>query len=305
MSDFIAIDFETANEQRWSPCAVGWALWQDGAIVDTGAMLIRPPEFRFEPFNVSIHGITSEMCRDAPAWPDIVETLAPSLAGRLVVAHNAAFDMSVLRRTCEQTNVPVPELHFACTMRLARIIWPGEPCYSLPDVAARAGIGEFAHHDAAADAWASASIAAVAINQSAASDLESLLEQLHVVPGRLAGSDYNRARYGPGHSMPNESTPGVDANPDHPFYGRKVVFTGGLGSMERDTAWQAVLDAGGKPTNSVSRFTDYIVVGDSFHGLRYGHLSHKLEKAVELHVQGAPLELVTERDFLSLLFEDA
>jgi DNA polymerase-3 subunit epsilon len=75
MAGFVVIDFETANEQRGSPCAVGYAIVEDLEVVSSDAFLIRPPKFRFAPFNVSLHGVTADMCSEAPSWPEALERL--------------------------------------------------------------------------------------------------------------------------------------------------------------------------------------------------------------------------------------
>jgi DNA polymerase-3 subunit epsilon len=70
MLDYTAMDFETANSYRGSPCAVGLVRVRDGEVVDQVRWLMRPPADvdHFDPFNVSIHGITADMVRDEPRW---------------------------------------------------------------------------------------------------------------------------------------------------------------------------------------------------------------------------------------------
>ena len=58
--NFVAIDFETANEQRASPCSIGVVVIQDGECVERFSRLIRPPECRFNAFNTAIHGISAK-----------------------------------------------------------------------------------------------------------------------------------------------------------------------------------------------------------------------------------------------------
>ena len=70
MLDYTALDFETANSYRGSPCAVGLVRVRDGQPVAERTWLMRPPEVvaDFHPFNTSIHGITAEMVAGAPRW---------------------------------------------------------------------------------------------------------------------------------------------------------------------------------------------------------------------------------------------
>jgi DNA polymerase-3 subunit epsilon len=64
VTNAVVLDFETANERRGSPCVLGNAQLNGLEITGRSSLLIRPPEFRFEGFNVSLHGITAEMCED-------------------------------------------------------------------------------------------------------------------------------------------------------------------------------------------------------------------------------------------------
>ena len=94
MSDFVAIDFETADPGADSACAVGVVRVRDGRIAERIARLIRPPRQRFA--FTWVHGITWEMVRNAPLFAEVWRELQPLLAGAAcLVAHNAAFD-----RTC-------------------------------------------------------------------------------------------------------------------------------------------------------------------------------------------------------------
>src|SRR5690348_16734523 len=92
----IAIDFETANSRRASPCAIGIARLGPAGI-SAERRLIRPPVMAFDDFNVMLHGITPEMVKDAPELPEISADLrAECEASTFVLAHNAGFDIGVL-----------------------------------------------------------------------------------------------------------------------------------------------------------------------------------------------------------------
>jgi len=216
------------------------------------------------------------------------------------VAHYAPFELGVIHHACDDTRTPRRELRYACTCQLARMVWPGRACYSLPAVADLVGIEGLNHHDASSDAWDCASIAEAAVRERGVAGLPELLDQMSIFPGHLAPGLFDRADHGLNH-LPRKPTAGSTPDPDHPFYGRKLVLTGGLGSISRHDAQQAIIDVGGKPSTSVSKFTDFLVVGGEFHGLLRNHQSHKLESALALRAQGASIELLNERDFLSTL----
>ena len=66
MADFVAIDFETANEKRDSACAIGLALVVHGQLEFSAHYLIHPREMRFADTNILIHGITEVDVESAP-----------------------------------------------------------------------------------------------------------------------------------------------------------------------------------------------------------------------------------------------
>ncbi|ACL55534.1 3'-5' exonuclease [Methylobacterium nodulans] len=169
----LAIDFETANERRDSACAVGLAWIEDGRVVRREARLIRPAEMRFSPFNVRVHGIRPEDVADAPDFAAAMAPFLPEIAGALVLAHNASFDIGVLAAALAACGLPQPDYTSLCTLQLARRQWPGQERYRLPALAARLGIA-FRHHDAGEDAFVCAEVALAAMREAGAPDVATL-----------------------------------------------------------------------------------------------------------------------------------
>ena len=77
-------------------------------------------------------------------------------------------------------------------------------------------------------------------------------------------------------------------NQSHPFFGKTMVFTGTLPTLDRATAQTMAQDVGAKVTGSVSKKTDFVVAGSE--------AGSKLEKAQQLGVQ-----VLDEAEFLALL----
>ena len=173
--DFTAIDFETANSSSASACAVGLARVRDGRVVATAGWLIQPPPGHddFVEFNTGIHGIRASDVRGAKGWSAQLDDLAAFAGADVLVAHNAGFDMSVIRRACEATGDDCPPYRYMCSLLVARKLYDLES-YRLPSVAAVAGFMDFAHHDAAADALACAHIMIDAAGRAGAGDLFEL-----------------------------------------------------------------------------------------------------------------------------------
>ena len=149
---FTAIDFETANAKRTSACAVGLVRVEGGIIVEEKSFLIKPkPNYFYHSF-IDIHHITPEMVADAPyffeIWPDIREMVEDV---DCLVAHNAAFDMSVLRSCLALEEIDAKLPPSVCTVKLAKRYLPQLPNHKLNTVCRHFGF-ELNHHEALSDA---------------------------------------------------------------------------------------------------------------------------------------------------------
>lgn len=300
--DFCAIDFETANLFRGSPCAVGMAKVVGGEVVATRRFLIRPPEDYddFDPFNVELHGITAEMVRHEPRFAERLPEILAFADGLPFVAHNAAFDMGVIRDAADVSGLAWPAATYACTLVLSRGTWT-LLSYSLPWVAEAAGVDFGHHHDPEADAVASAAIMLAIAKERSVGSLEEILESAAARMGWMDAETWSGChRLGAKGPIPG-ADPGAD--PDHPFYGREIVFTGALGSMPRAEAWKRVAQVGGQPADGVTKRTNVLVLGyQDARKLRPGEeLSAKARKARDLRAEGREIELMGEVDFLQLL----
>lgn len=185
----VAIDFETANEQRSSPCAIGLAWIEDGAITQVEHHYIRPIDMRFSGWNIAVHGIRPGDVEDADEFPAVLSRLQPRIEQATVIAHNAAFDISVMRRTCELYGLSFPAFDYICTVQVARNTWPDLPSGKLNAVCDFLGV-TFKHHDAAQDAFACASVALAAVRDTGAAHVRDLPAKLGMVAGRLNAASY-------------------------------------------------------------------------------------------------------------------
>ena len=174
--EFTAIDFETANGSPASPCAVGLVRVVAGEIQESLSLLFRPPYPNnwFHEGNIRVHGIRPEDVADAPDWEEVLPELLLFTNGLPFIAHNASFDMGVLRASAQAVNFDLPDLNYACSLLMARKTYNLES-YRLNAVAYAAGHEEFNHHDALADADACARIVIHMANRHEVEDLPGLL----------------------------------------------------------------------------------------------------------------------------------
>lgn len=96
--NFVAMDFETASGKRYSACSLALTIVRNNQVADEFYTLINPQT----PFfwrNVEIHGIHERDVADAPTFPEVWPHIRSFFTdNQLVVAHNATFDNSVLKK---------------------------------------------------------------------------------------------------------------------------------------------------------------------------------------------------------------
>ena len=182
--DFTAIDFETANSSPASACSVGMVKVRDGRVVDEAQWLIRPTFGGFSMWNTRIHGITEEDVIDAATWAEQLGDLISFAENDHLVAHNAGFDMGVIRAACDAHLLPTPGYNYLCTLQLARKTYHLDS-YRLPVVAMAAGFEDFSHHDALEDARACAAILVHAARRHDAPDVSGLVDLARLKLGTI------------------------------------------------------------------------------------------------------------------------
>ena len=137
---YVALDFETADYQPDSACAVGLAKVRGGEVLFTW-----------------VHGITWKDVQDSPTFLEFWPQMASFLQGVThLVAHNAPFDRRVLEACCQSNGIALPDLPFVCTLRESRRKLK-LPSHKLDAVCRYCGI-PLDHHHAGSDAIAAARI---------------------------------------------------------------------------------------------------------------------------------------------------
>jgi len=117
--DFVVLDFETTGLRNEDTIIeIGYVWIKDGKIRDERSTLVnpgRPISSRI----TKITGINTAMVKDAPYLTDIIEGFSKFLRGKLIVAHNASFDMRFLNNALRDAKLD-PIQDYICTMRMFR-----------------------------------------------------------------------------------------------------------------------------------------------------------------------------------------
>lgn len=159
LRDFVAIDFETANQELSSVCSVGIVIVRNGIIKDKFYSLIQPEPNYYCYGNSNIHGLTAEDTNNAKIFPDVWKEVEPLIKGLPHVAHNKGFDESCLKAAFRTYQMDYPDYIFYCTLAASRRQLKYLPNHKLHTVAEDCGYILTNHHHALADAEACAEIA--------------------------------------------------------------------------------------------------------------------------------------------------
>lgn len=286
--NFTAIDFETANEQRGSVCAVGITTVRDSQIIETTSWYVQPPTGeRFT--NTYIHGITPAHCASGSTWADSLAAIAEYAEDGPLVAYNSPFDKGVYSAACRLSEIDVIDYVWR-DARVAAKTHMVLDSYKLVEVSAHLGLPDFAHHDAAEDAEACARVVLTLAERHAV----GVLDELWPVRASSQRSYYRRL------PLPSAN---VEADPAHPLYGVSVTFTGELEGYERDDARAAVAALGAIVTSGPTKRTDVVVVGgfDPATFRSGATVSNKIQKALDLRAAGQQIEFISELDLVALL----
>jgi len=313
--NFIAIDYETANSSYLSACALGVSVVIEGNITETFATFVKPPEefADFNPFNVMIHGIKSADVKTAPTFDDIWESIEGLTSKHQlpIACHYSGFDIRVTQALLKYYEKEFSDIRFYDTFTIARKLWPQLINHKLDTLAETFGI-ELNHHEASSDAEACARIALKQMKELGQSSLSDVAGQygyklgLLTMSGLKTMSDYrNYESYSSESSNSKTSSKGVlpttDINVGSDLYGKNIVFTGALVSMERSQAIQRAVNNGAVVQSGVSKKTDFLIVGVSdFIDFKNGKKTQKLKDAETLSQAGSGISLVDEEDFLRM-----
>lgn len=299
-------------------------------IVEEGYWLMRPPEGHdhFDSRNITIHGITPDDVATAPRFADVFGEVNAFIGDDALVAHNAAFDLGVIRSAAEVSGMRAPAFDYACTVVLSRKNY-SLPSYSLPFVAEAAGVPLRNHHDATEDARACAGIMVDIAGKHSVDSVRGVFESMKLsMPhagaynpvtdevskatrsaleriAEMKDGIANGTARGGGSSWSTEGPnpePNIHADVAHPLFGQTVVFTGDL-SVGRPEAKLKAAVHGAQCASNVTLKTTVLVVGSGFAAadLSNGRLTSKAKRVLDLQRRGQGIEVLSEGEFMQMV----
>ncbi len=154
---FVALDVETANNDRGSICQIGVACVRSDNSIDTWVTFVDPKTDVW--IWSGLHGITARTVRGVPTFKELLPMLEAALEGGIVYQHSG-FDRSAISAACANAGISAPLWQWRDSVLVARTAWPelkGNGGHGLSSLKAHLGL-EFNHHDAGEDARAAAEV---------------------------------------------------------------------------------------------------------------------------------------------------
>lgn len=280
---FFVLDVETANREAYSICQIGLVEVLEGNIVNRWSFLIHP-EGPFEYHNVKVHGIREEDVTDAKNFKAHYDFFVETLTHHYVVQHTN-FDQMAMDQSCIRYGLPMIPIKWLDSSKMARKIWPEhKDCgYGLKALSEIFGI-TFKHHDACEDATATAKVMLEALKKPDLTIENIYFDQLS--EPKTIRYDHQKMVFKP--------------NPQGPFFGCQICFTGVL-KLSRKDAMSRASELGFRITDNVTFYTTYFVIGKP----KRNQQSSKVEKSDKLKSKGAPITCLSEAEFMTQIYNHA
>lgn len=268
---YAVVDVETtglARDDRIVSAAV-YRLDTHGNVEDHWYTLVNPER---DPGPVWIHGLTSEALEGAPLFGDIAGELSARLDGRVLVAHNATFDWSMIAREYARARGAAPTRQRLCTIALAKELRLPLPNHKLESLAAHYGVVQQRAHHALDDARVLAEAFRPSLHTAARGGVRlPLLEcrpltewsEASAAPRVGYQSSYGHSSWRPSRKRPPcpFPNPGRYEPGGQLVQGMRVAFSGDT-SVERELLEDRAVEAGLHVATSVSRLTSLLVTND-------------------------------------------
>ena len=270
--EFIAIDTETTVQAGQTPLVVeiGLVHVKNECVITKYSQLVNPG-CPLCPATQKITDITQDQLDNSPAMSEIIPILQSIIGALPVIGHNLSYDLAALKAS----GLDLYSNPSADTMLIFQGLKPEEPHYGLLDVCNHLNIVHNQHHNALADAEATASCY-LRLNACGATKWPSL---------RRSAIKALREKW--------------DCEGLRDLSGLMIAVTGVPSSVpDKQDLEEIVTATGASLRSNVSGKINYLIVCDHLDDRTNGSLSGKHEKALELIEKGKPIRIISEKEFL-------
>lgn len=288
--NYVVIDLETTGLDTTFDeiIEIGAIKYQENLEMDRFHTLVKPMN-EIDSFISDLTGITNEMVSNAPSIKDVLPSFIDFLQDFIVVGHNVNFDINFIYDNLMLHYQKPFTNEFIDTLRLSRKLVNLEN-YRLKTILKYFKITNQDEHRAIGDCLATNDLLNK-LEEECLNKYSSLDDFKNSFKVTKTKTDLSKI-----------STNNTEFDKDNNIYNRTFVFTGVLEKMIRKEAAQLVVDLGGKCGNSVTKATNYLVLGNNDYcsSIKDGK-SSKQKKAEKLKLENHDIEIITENVFYDMI----
>lgn len=293
--NYVILDLETSgfDTQYDSIVEVCVLKIQNDTIIDSFCSFVNPNSFINYDFVEKKTGIKKSDLDNAPEFSAILPAIKEIVGENIIIGHNINFDINFLYDNSDE----FPKNDFIDTLRLSRMIHKELLHHRLCDIADYYSINYDRLHRSLDDCKITFEIYKALKKDflSNYSDCEDFLNKQKQL----------RKKCKKGFLNPKDIVPtSFEFDEDNILYNKNVVFTGVLEKMKRADAMQLVVNIGGHNQNSVTRDTNFLILGNNSYcsSIKDGK-SSKHKKAEKLKLEGYDIEVISENTFYDIILE--
>ncbi len=239
-------------------------------------------------FITELTGITNEMLESAPDITKVLPSFIDFIGNDILLGHNVHFDINFLYDSLIEISGIKLSNDFVDLMRLARKVYPDFENHKLITIASNLGINPEGAHRSLIDC-----LITHKCFQLLSKKVDFDILKLKSLWKYHKGKSLDLTTVAPTTTKFNEN---------HLLYNMNCVFTGKLERMARKDAAQLVVNLGGKCLNSVTKQTNFLILGNfEYNATVKDGKSSKLKKAEKLILEGQDLQILSENVFYDLI----
>ncbi len=292
IDDYCVLDFETTG---FSPIydraiEIGLLKVRNNEIIDKYSSLINP-RCIIDEHITKLTGITNEMVADQPKITDLKSQILEFIGDDIVLGHYTSFDVAFLQNGLD---IELPN-EYIDTLQFSRKLYKELSHHRLSDLTEYLNIHQNEHRS---------------IDDCIATkELYDKIKEKMLNDNLTVDNLFYKSKYKPGHPRHREKfdinsikPESFEIDEDNFFYGKHCVFTGKLDKMVRKDAMQIIVNLGGVLDKSVTKNTNYLILGnnDYVSSIKDGK-SSKQKKAEKYQLEGQDIKIIDESTFYNLL----
>lgn len=290
---YTLIDIETTGlSSEWDEIIEIAAIKiENNKIVNKFSSLVKP-KYEIDEFITELTGITNDELKNANEIYEVLPSFKEFISSSVLVGHNVNFDINFLYDAFSRNMEYELNNDYIDTLRIARKVLPTLEHHRLDDLIAYYSIPERELHRALGDCEKTYKVYSYlkrdALNKFG--DSESFKQQ------------FKPKSYATYYDFTKVKAITDDFDESHPLYKKVCVFTGTLEKMTRKEAAQIVANIGGINGNSVTKNTNFLILGNNDYckSIKDGK-SNKQKKAEQLILNGYDILILPENEFYEII----